>query len=424
MKIGYKDLFVKLYMYVICILMIFSDFLTLTLPSIYQYIIILCGMIAIFFLAIGNCLRIKTDLLSLLIIGMFLMVLLNNSQVYTYCIYFLVLFSVLVSRSVSIKYYEKLISVFLYGYLIFAAATIFLYFNKSIYMSYVVPLFPQYSKEMIYCYDIGYMTGLTANYARNGSMLSMGLIIAVSRLYNKRNIKIVSCIFIILFIIALVLTCKRAHTLFMLVTLLFIIFLHMSDKPGIRMLRMFGIGIVLLALFPVLIDNIPQLANVVNRFSDIAEDEAVQNRFMIWNIALTTFAENMCFGVGWGNFMSYTEQSLGQAWNAHNMFLQFLCETGIVGTIIFMSFIVFVYFQSIKIFVGLRTSRISLPGNALQNISFSVGVQTFTLLYSFTGSPLTDVKIYIPYYTGCIFTIIYYSYLRTYGRKRLKVSGA
>lgn len=401
-----------LYLTILCVFAIGIDYLEMTFPLSIQYILIVLGAI-VFLISVLLCrIRIKVDGYTLLILLMMFTVVYRNTTVRSYCIYILSVLPLLIYQSIGLCRFEKAVSCLGFCYIVFAAATIFLYFNEAIYMRYIVPLFPLYSREMQYCYSVGYMTGLTANYARNSSMLSIGLIIAVSQLYEKRRRNIFHYLILILYVIALVLACKRAHTLFMTITILWCLFLHMSNKPRSRWFKMAGIGIVGVLFGWILLTYNTQFAKLLGRFSNLLEDGAVQNRFAIWTLALSVISDKPLFGVGWGNFLSYTEEYLHTSWNAHNMYLQLLCETGAFGFIIFMSFIIFIYCFSVKLFVKVRRKTIILDNNAERNLLFSIGIQTFTLLYSLTGSPLTDIRIYIPYYFGCVITLCYVNLLR------------
>ena len=129
---------------------------------------------------------------------------------------------------------------------------------------------------------------------------------------------------------------------------------------------------------------------------------------------MAVFFGKPLFGVGWGNFMSYTTRLLGNSWNAHNMYLQLLCEDGIVGALIFFSFIISIYVGTIRAFVRCRAGKQASSPTVQQYLMFSVGMQTFTLLYSLTGSPLTDIRIYVPYFISAAIYLYYRHQWRYY----------
>ena len=181
MKIKYKDFLLFLYLTILCVFAIGLDYLELTFPLNIQYILIVLGIGVFIIISVSCRIQIKRDQYTLMILLMMFVVFYRNTTVRSYCVYILALLPLLMFQSIGLSRIEKTVSRLGLCYIVFAAATIFLYFNEAIYMRYIVPLFPPYSREMQYCYSIGYMTGLTANYARNSSMLSIGLIIAISQ---------------------------------------------------------------------------------------------------------------------------------------------------------------------------------------------------------------------------------------------------
>ena len=77
---------------------------------------------------------------------------------------------------------------------------------------------------------------------------------------------------------------------------------------------------------------------LVERFSSLASDDASEGRLPIWKDTLHMIRAYPLFGVGMGNFypglLRYQTSGLGFAWTAaHNDYLQFLSELGIVGFI-------------------------------------------------------------------------------------------
>lgn len=82
-------------------------------------------------------------------------------------------------------------------------------------------------------------------------------------------------------------------------------------------------------------------AENINKF--LAGDDGLVSRLQIWSFALENFKSNIIYGVGFGNF----QESLNSSYMSHNLYLQILIETGIVGTTIFFLIIGIPIFISI-----------------------------------------------------------------------------
>ena len=89
-------------------------------------------------------------------------------------------------------------------------------------------------------------------------------------------------------------------------------------------------------------------------FQRLAEidDYTTVSRLAIWGGAFTVFAHSPVWGIGFGNFRTMLGSLLGlpQGWvgDAHNLYLELLAETGLVGFITFMSLSIVVLRRSAR----------------------------------------------------------------------------
>ena len=92
-------------------------------------------------------------------------------------------------------------------------ATIILYFLPSFYAGAIAPLFGSMQRSLMNQYNLGCMQGITPHYSTNAMYLAIGAGVALANyicLQNKKK----NLICLVLMLIALLLTGKRAHILF------------------------------------------------------------------------------------------------------------------------------------------------------------------------------------------------------------------
>lgn len=295
-----------------------------------------------------------------------------------------------------IDYFFKICKVW---YMFYALYTIIEKFSVYLFL-FSVMLFPSGADTLYSQYNSGCMPGLTNHYSTNGMLLGAGIIIFGSELiYRKRKKDIL--LFAIM-LIALLLTGKRSDIIFTVGGLYLAYYCFMSNKKKTRLTNTITIIIfVSLALF-IVINFIPSLATFINRFESTAESgDVTLGRTKMWAVAMDCFLENPVLGIGWGRFKYRNLKE----WNAHNIYVQLLAETGIVGFLVYIFFFISTLVKSWQYLKAIR-----IKGNAKEKeelyLIFSIAMQVFFLLYGFTGNPLYDKEVYVPYYIAC--TITYY----------------
>lgn len=262
-------------------------------------------------------------------------------------------------------------------------------------------------KTMNLLYRNGYNAGITQHYSSNAVYLAMGLLAGFAKILykNRRRIDYVSCIVIAS---ALLLTGKRAHVLFMTATVcLTYVYIHKKKfgKTAIKLI----LGI-LLAVSAVLIASnyVPELLNVIYRFQEgKMVGDVSSGRIRMWQYAMTLFKLNPILGIGWDAFkyVNYLTRSL-EGLNCHNVYLQLLVETGIVGAIPFYLFFIISYIRCLKKVDKISTfyDNDKIMADYKIAMYFSLLCQTFFLMYCFTGNPFYDAPTLAPYMMACAMT--------------------
>ena len=289
-----------------------------------------------------------------------------------------------------------------------AVSTIALRFLPGVYYGVIAPLYPSNYSRLVEWYAEGCMPGLAHHYSFNGIYLTVGLYASVAlamKYFDKYRIKVF--IFPLIFMVALLLTGKRAHLFFSLIVLYAFYYLYLSNDKRTRALKMIGIALIVLFIGAVVVLYAPSLSTAFVRLKDSLEDgDVTNNRTYFWALAYMLFLEHPIFGIGWGQFLDYSELMLNYRANVHNNFLQLLCETGVIGFSVYMLWIVFYFIRSIWILVKIRKNNNDV--REIVYIAFSFMYQLFFIMYCFTGNPLCEKDTFIPYFLSC--AIVNYEY--------------
>lgn len=307
----------------------------------------------------------------------------------------------LIVNSDLIKLFPKLMKFFGLEHVF---STIFVQFFKSFYMSTILPWL--YNGKYVFAIsslNSGYNPGITSNYSTNASYISIAIIILFAQYINKKEKK--NLIFLILSFLALLFTAKRAHLLFSIITCISLYLFVNRRKVSNKLLKVFiGLFISVILFFTTAI-FVPSVSNVIDRFEEgYKSGDLINGRGELYELAFNIWKENRILGNGWGAY-SYNYK-IFYHWNnleyldAHNVYLQLLCETGIIGLSFFIIIIIIILRKIIIV-------------NKIKNLQvdeglFSLGFLVFFLLYCFSGNPLYDIFCYPMFF--CAIGISIYLY--------------
>ena len=203
----------------------------------------------------------------------------------------------------------------------------------------------------------------------NPNLLAIFLVIVIPIalflfLNTKKSIgKVYYAASIVIFTACLALTFSRTGMLGLAAAI--IIFIMLMNIRYIIFLLIGGV-----ALIPFL------PASIINRIKSMGlHDSTVEYRFKIWETTMEMIRDNPITGVGYGSstYMEVYRDYLGRTKivaHAHNTFLQIWAESGIVGIIAFLIFILQIYFNYIKTIIQ--------ASDKMQKLMLILGISVIT----------------------------------------------
>ena len=181
--------------------------------------------------------------------------------------------------------------------------------------------------------------------------------------------------------------------------------------PRQRRPLIFGGTVLAALLFGLMVMCLPQLKQIsfLERYIVTIENllngqDVTSGRLTLYQIAVAAFRERPVFGIGWDQYQTlvpaeYLTDPVVGIEDTHCIYLQFLCETGIVGALLILVPLVFSYFQVCLQFRRLKQRRAE---SRELSLAFGLSVSSF-MIQSF----LLFVGIYDPNFQRIIFWCFY-----------------
>lgn len=311
-----------------------------------------------------------------------------------------------------LNYIKPILNLMLFYAIFYGIFTILFFIFKDFYVSKIIPIFDiDTQATLIMIYNQGGVSGLTTHYSLNAIYLSIGVLVAFSKYIStgkKKNLILMCLIFICLLI-----TGKRGHSLFVFLSLL-ISYLIIKRNKFLNSFKILFVTAISIFSIVILSSYIPGIGNVLNRINEQSQTGDISSgRYVFWTLALSMFPQHPIIGVGWDGFKYYYLSQTGIIINVHNVYIQLLYETGVVGFTVFM-----VIFNAFL----LRIIKCANYKNQNTQINicyllYSLGIQLFFLLYCFTGNSLYDAQVFLPYIIGGMISYNYFKNRRKETRK-------
>lgn len=245
-------------------------------------------------------------------------------------------------------------------------------------------------------YDAG---GMALNISLSAYIIAFGIGAFLFIKNNKHSVFRVSAI--IFCFIALTFTDKRTLMIVTLLLSILIYFINCDKKTrAYRLLLVpflltaaIGIGIWLYKTY----GNENAIGRIIETLIGISQQKDVSNsrsdiQAVAWNLWEES-ARTRWFGIGWGNF-KHNFTLFKNTSQAHNIYIQLLCETGMIGLTCF------VFVQGVSLISALRLfiRNFYETGSRRNLLGVSIFGQLVFGIYGITGNPLYDSTCYLMYF--------------------------
>lgn len=214
----------------------------------------------------------------------------------------------------------------------------------SLYWKYIFPrLGANTQSEAKRLMHLGYGAPIGASSTYADYLIVVGILILLGEylfMTGKSYIRKRLCIVLnlVIYFAAMLVVNRRSEVLMIFLTIACLFILLMNPYYKRDFLKKFRLlfKITFMALIAIVIClYIGLLERFVNTFVSMLSKSASHNdlsngRIALWGLAWKLFKENPFFGIGWEQFMNFNYYEH----DVHNSYLQFLCETGLIGFIL------------------------------------------------------------------------------------------
>ena len=237
--------------------------------------------------------------------------------------------------------------------------------------------------------------GLTHHYSANGNFMALALGASVWLYDSKERSYWVR---IIVTFVCLLMTLKRGPLIWCAAGLLVSYYVFNSDKKSSRLFKVIALLLSALILVNVLSDFVPQVRLLMDRFQMTDVDDGgvtfLSGREVLYEAAWILFRQNPIWGVGWGGYAAAASQYTGyEMMTAHNIYLQLLAETGVVGFSIYVLYFISAVILGVKCLGRARKQIIQTDEQTERLMAFSLFVIIYYITYGMSGLVLEDVML-------------------------------
>ena len=293
-----------------------------------------------------------------------------------------VVFTFLIIINFKESFYENFQKIFLLICTILGIIVIITVFNKNFVTDNFSFLYSDFSiKAMTGRVESNAYPGLLGEVAYSAFAMNIGIALIISKYFSGKKLRIINWIQLLIFIIGVMLSFKRSLLLIPIFATIFLFLVSSTNeklKKGLTFLVIaIGIVIAVINIFPETLDTIGRLSN------GNSENSGLNGREQLWGYAFEMFKKNPVLGLGFSSYTKYC-YSQGFQWDylTHNIYIELLGETGIIGFVLFIGLFILLFIKTLKVL------KLSKNKEEIGLINFSLFMQIVFLIYGLSGNPL------------------------------------
>lgn len=292
---------------------------------------------------------------------------------------------------------------FFYGFFVLVQLLLKDRFNK-VYFSTLIKVYEDVANHY---YRQGYYFGLIFNPHEIACLLSVSFVALVLWQVVSRKINMLRGIGCVVLFALMFLTQKKGVIALSLVSLFLVICVLYANKK--HWIRIIGLLVIVcvggFAFFQyikthsdsILFYRIIQFLEKLNNGQSVDSGRGVLQQF-----AIDEFNKHRLFGIGWRKFNSLTTSIFGYDFGHEVNFdyLQWLCETGIVGFILNMIPVLTMLRRTLLVCAKYVRKEENL--RVKWSVLIAIFSQFFTVMYAFVEIPFYDIMVFTIYIISCI----------------------
>jgi O-antigen ligase len=171
--------------------------------------------------------------------------------------------------------------------------------------------------------------------------------------FTKKNRLILLCLTPII-LLAILKTGSRTSVLVLLLSGLFWYFASILNSQNKLKIMLAGLAGILVLVIPLVlfVSQLNIAETLVARAAETGQsgDFSENGRFVIWSGFLSLIADEPIFGYGLSGYDQVTNSFFGVIYSPHNVLLEILIYGGLIGLLLYLSFLIKIFLASYKMF--------------------------------------------------------------------------
>ncbi|MDI6711717.1 MAG: O-antigen ligase family protein [Anaerosomatales bacterium] len=229
--------------------------------------------------------------------------------------------------------------------------------------------------------------GFVGDYQYGGMMASVACVLFLVDFYHDGG-RLVDALGAVLSLIGVFISGKRMFAFIVVISAVWLLFSSVERGKLARLFRLSTMGVLGVGSLYATFEPVRELiGRIVLLF--LPAQVATSGRSILWSLALDIFESNRLTGIGFANFVPYSDAISGAPWfglyHVHNIYLQLLAETGVMGFGIMLGFL------GSALVSTWRSYRAALrwrDNDARYILVSSIALQVWFIVYGFSGNGL------------------------------------